>query len=125
MKDFRLIYTLLLIALVGCTHNLPYRTSEASGCVLKAPGDCGVEVRHALSGASIQPTITYVEFDEQGEMHERRMAMAALDQLRQRAKARQSIILLFAHGWKHNAAPKDENLENFQNLLVDLSKRVN
>lgn len=125
MEYVKLVSAIFLIGLAGCTHNRPYRTMATSDCVLVKAGECETSVRHALAGAEVQPFITYVEFDEQGEMHERELAKAALDELGRRASARQTIMLLFAHGWKHNAEGRDQNVEDFQTQLVKLATRIN
>jgi hypothetical protein len=33
------------------------------------------------------------------------------------------IVIVFVHGWKHNARTNDENLQHFQNVLADTANR--
>jgi len=65
-------------------------------------------------------TLGIVEFDDQGRCHNR-------DQMHAIAKKLESfgdqepIIVLFNHGWKHNADSKDANLTEFCNLLKGIA----
>ena len=60
--------------------------------------------------------LAILEFDDQG-LCLARQAMKELTAALQRLDGRNPIILVFAHGWKHNAASSDDNLEHFTNLL--------
>jgi hypothetical protein len=55
-------------------------------------------------------TLAIVEFDDQGVCYDRRQlhaVTAALEPLRGKG----AVIAAFVHGWKHNAASDDSNLE--------------
>jgi hypothetical protein len=69
-----------------------------------------------LTGAPYQLAI--VEFDDQGRCYDRAQMKALADHLDALRNAGEDvIILLFAHGWKHDARTDDDNLSSFRGLL--------
>jgi hypothetical protein len=60
-------------------------------------------------------TIAIVEFDDQGVCYDRQQMLAMADALEQ-LRGRDPIIIVFTHGWRHDARSDDDNLKNF--LLV-------
>jgi pimeloyl-ACP methyl ester carboxylesterase len=68
--------------------------------------------------------VAIVEFDDQGLCYNEH----AMDDIQQELDGLDSdippVIIVFAHGWKHNASSNDNNLKNFQNLLKDISVKV-
>lgn len=71
-----------------------------------------------LTGASYE--LAFVEFDDQGMCYNRKQMTeiaARLDDMRQNSE--DAIVLVFVHGWKHNARTDDENLSSFRVVLAD------
>ena len=60
--------------------------------------------------------LAIVELDDQGRCHNR-IQVDAFDAELTRLQGKDPIIVLFVHGWKHNADGKDDNLINFCNLI--------
>ena len=69
-------------------------------------------------------TLGFIEFDDQGLLHDRDQADSVLEEIRTRvAKPNDNaIIVAFVHGWKHNAAPKDTDIAKFKAVLSRLSE---
>lgn len=65
-----------------------------------------------------------VEVDDYGVFWNRAAAQATLDAVEQRAAHGNVIVLLFVHGWHHNAKPDDKNLEDFRKTLDALSQTL-
>lgn len=61
-------------------------------------------------------SLSVIEFDDQGAFYDRRQLDALEEKLRELA-GEDTIILVFVHGWKHNADREDDNLLSFQQLL--------
>lgn len=61
-------------------------------------------------------TLFTVEFDDQGWFHQDAQRDALFRYLDQ-TKDQDFLIIVFIHGWKHNALPDDENLLSFHTLL--------
>lgn len=102
---------------------VPYEKSRATAdiCDLGA-GACGdsVLLRKSLDG-SRNLDLGIIEFDDQGQLQNRRLADAVLAQARSLASTNRALtIVVFAHGWNHNASAGDANLRSFVEMLEDL-----
>jgi hypothetical protein len=67
--------------------------------------------------------VGYVEFDDQGWFQDGSQRKAIFDAVAEDRKAypdHQYLIVVFAHGWKHNARGEDSNVEEFNKLLERL-----
>lgn len=62
-----------------------------------------------------------VEVDDYGVFWNPTAAQTTLDAVEQQAAQGNVIVLLFVHGWHHNAKPDDKNLEDFHKTLDALS----
>ena len=60
--------------------------------------------------------LAIVEFDDQGRCFDRRQMEAVAARLADFAE-KDIIIVVFVHGWKHDARSDDDNLGNFQRVL--------
>lgn len=71
-----------------------------------------------LQGAPYE--LAFVEFDDQGRCYNDRAQMLAVaDRLdAMRLGGEDAIILVFVHGWKHDARTSDENLTSFREVLA-------
>jgi hypothetical protein len=113
----------ILFLALGCTAHQQYRTRfdpPAGGSNLPNQPDSVVE---EIEGCKLG----FVEIDDQGWFWDRRQwdavqAMvtqaAALDQAE---GAQPILIVLFVHGWKHDARTDDENVVTFRQTVAALS----
>lgn len=81
---------------------------------------------HALqafpSEGGSQYLLGFVEFDDQGQLWDRKQMWAILDTLWTEAADKDLLIAVFVHGWKHSAKPHDTNIDTFREVLSGLSK---
>jgi hypothetical protein len=66
-----------------------------------------------------------VEFDDQGWYHSRVQAQNVFDHVAALARREPTIIVVFIHGWHHNACASDGNLACFRATLELLDREVN
>lgn len=66
--------------------------------------------------------LAIVEFDDEGECYQRPQIEAVAAYLDAR-KDEDLIVLVFVHGWKHNARSDDDNLLKFQTVLLQTLAR--
>jgi len=113
-----------LIFLAGCTPNRPYRLQGVTGDLYenKFPGQQPPfeEVDVAL-GRNYR--LSFVEFDDKGDFWDRgQLAMASS---RVKYAPKPVLLVIFIHGWHHNAAdrkPGDKgDVETFRCLLSQLA----
>tara|TARA_R110002073_G_scaffold286902_2_gene451597 strand:+ start:1600 stop:2931 length:1332 start_codon:yes stop_codon:yes gene_type:complete len=67
-------------------------------------------------------SLAFIEFDDQGQLHDRKQLMHLTDELYPKAAEDNLLIVVFVHGWQHNAQPDDSYLVNFHKTLRKLSK---
>jgi pimeloyl-ACP methyl ester carboxylesterase len=67
-------------------------------------------------------TRVVVEFDDQGCLFENSREMEVLREELVRLDGQRAIIMVFVHGWKHNASPLDSNLSSFDEVLAQTAR---
>ena len=128
------LIVLLAASLLACTPRLPYRTQLAMSpgstvppqCAgMTAPGGARSVVNHETTEVG---DLYFVEFDDQGLLYPPgrpefgagachiEALMADLSEL---AKKGGLSILVYVHGWKHNASDSNIDVEAFRLLLRD------
>ena len=101
----------VLLILAGCARNAPWRTDGLMSCQ-KESVKCGT----ALIEEYEKYDMAFVEFSERGNVFKREDLQAVLNHVK---KLRQDgvTVIVFVHGWKHNANPKDSNVKDFHDLI--------
>lgn len=119
----RLLATLGIMAvlLTACVADRPYRTNVG---VCSAP-DCSIE-RHAVNTEpSAEYLLGFVEFDDHGEKLVRAQMDALFAQLKEASRNQDLCLVVFVHGWEHNASYDDPNVQEFRALLEGLARSEN
>lgn len=116
---------ILLMVLGGCAPFVQYRT-EYDLCVNPTPElsqDCK---NHAIlefpTADGAQYLLNFIEFDDQGQLWDRKQMWSVIDKLSAEAASKDLLITVFVHGWKHNAEHADKNIQTFRNVLAGLSE---
>jgi pimeloyl-ACP methyl ester carboxylesterase len=131
----RLLSLLLAAWLAGCAYT-PHRTS-AEPCTVNAPqpdGDEGHDWEAAADGSRpcadrwqvavekpLPFSMNFVEINEQGMLVDRAQAEAALDNA-SRPAPDGSYVVVFVHGWHHNASSADDNVKGFYKAMALVSR---
>ncbi len=120
---FRFVVIAGALTLVACAQKGAYRTDFSTLCNYKISGDCVQSAiqEHAV-GSESGYRLSFVEFDDQGQLNDRKQMQAVLDQYRNIAGTKDIILIVFIHGWHHSAKPEDGNIQSFRGLLSSLSK---
>ena len=98
--------------LIGCTPLKQYRTQYAN-----QPGS--VSETNTIEETSTS-LLGFVEFDDHGWLWDATQMRAVGDRIAEEDNKQGLIILVFAHGWKHNASWTDANVASFRAVLADL-----
>jgi hypothetical protein len=112
----------LTFFVVGCTSNKPFRTN-LTPC---NPAQTGADCAHAVIESTPDYKLGFVEFDDQGWFWNTDQVKAVEQMIRTEAGIGQTnnpqgiIIVVFAHGWKNNAAADNGNVEMFRTVLKQL-----
>jgi pimeloyl-ACP methyl ester carboxylesterase len=121
-EDVLRIFALLTVfMLAGCLDLKPYHTEQE-----KPPGDGGVtqplDVPSVSQNCRANLSCTmFVEYDDFGHIFNRNQLNAATETARSVAE-RKGIIVVYVHGWHHNANPQDEDVRRFGQAISEAGK---
>jgi hypothetical protein len=112
---------LAAVLLGGCVPNAPYRTTAG---ICDTPGcRTGSIERHVLNAdPPIEYLLAVVEFDDQGAKQLPEQMDALFAQLKAESAAQDLCLVVFVHGWQHNAQYDDTNMQEFRLLLEQLAR---
>ncbi len=120
-KCLVLIVLSLSVLLGACAHNAIYH-SELSNCISDSLGNCEAHaITHYFPNTGKEFHLGFIEFNDQGQLRDREQMNVVLDTYFQISGSDNVIVTVFVHGWQHNAAPDDSNLELFKQLLAEIS----
>ncbi len=126
MDGFGLRFWLVIaaaVALTACAPNKIYRDSYQA-CSVSGSSYCDrAAVSIHQSGSAQEFLLGFVEYDDQGQLRDRKQMQFVLDHYRKIAAREDVILTVFVHGWHHSAAPGDGNIESFKGMLSKISAR--
>ncbi|MEO5339808.1 MAG: hypothetical protein H7837_04720 [Magnetococcus sp. MYC-9] len=122
-----LLAIVCLFILSGCVSNISHRKGEpvsSSAPCTREMTERSIE-RLCLNDQDKQDYFFgFVEFDDQGWFHNEKQSrdvLRTLFEYQEKNEGTQYLIVTYTHGWMHNAAPDDESIEKFRNLLEKLT----
>lgn len=65
-----------------------------------------------------------IQIDDYGQFWDRSEPDRALERISELSKTSNVIVVLFVHGWHHDAGPDDENLRDFSLSVADTRRRL-
>jgi hypothetical protein len=106
---------LMLVSILGCTANEPFRAG-------RHPVGPGIESQDGYN-------LGFVEFDDQGWLWSPDQLKAVRNMIADEtginsgdpSSSHHMILIVFVHGWKHNAGENDSNLCSFRAVLKQLA----
>lgn len=111
----------VIVCLCACTTHGPWRITDI--------GDdscASTPTTNLVEEIDAHTTLAFVEFTERGNLFNRGCVQKVYDHIEAQVQARASdsgvAIVLFVHGWKHNAGPEDDNVKSFRRVLQDYSR---
>ncbi|WP_319404513.1 hypothetical protein [uncultured Desulfosarcina sp.] len=107
------------ILIAGCARNEPWRTTTAPQDCDDNPDACATAIWERHTGYKL----AFIEFTERGNVFSNEHAQTVYDRLWDLSKKPQPLaIMVFVHGWKHNANTKDGNVISFRHALKNLGE---
>lgn len=93
--------------------------------VTGALASCSMYHKKHEIGHDIRKDVDHVlQVDDVGTFWDPDDAQRALEDISKSAKATNTFVVVFVHGWHHNADSSDTNLEDFRKTMVELRKRL-
>ncbi|WKC36731.1 hypothetical protein QYM18_20070 [Ectopseudomonas chengduensis] len=122
-----LAYLVLLLLLAGCTQGTPYRTERDTlpGRDGVMPDEKPITVPAPELGPEVECNVDdtrcvqFVEFDEHGNAESREQFNKGLTAAKAAAQ-KNGVVVVYIHGWHHNAAVGDTDIANFHKLLAGI-----
>lgn len=115
----------LLFVVGGCAQNSAYRTNYTT-CTFAQEGDCAEHaIQHTAPGQNNEHYLSFVEYNDQGQLRHREQMQAVLDNYYTLASKDDVLLIVFVHGWHHSAEPGDNNIQKFRSLLAKISEIEN
>lgn len=111
--------------MVGCTQTGLYRPIYTKACSSADPErECptyAIQECKGCDGADYR--LGFIEFDDQGQLLDRHQMDAVITYIRREAQQpdQDYLNVVFVHGWHHNAAPSDDNVQMFRKVLQQLA----
>ena len=95
------VVLVLTVSLTGCIalYNYPHKVEKLS---------------------SDRYELHVVQADDQGSFWDSQVTQSTLNRVKELSETQNTLIVLFIHGWHHNADPSDSNLQAFKSALDDL-----
>lgn len=119
-----IVPAIVALGIVACAPLRQYRTVYDL-CVSPTPDPPASCDAHAVQRIPVKEGSHYlmgfVEFDDQGVPWSRAQMWAVQNQLLDESADGDLLMVVFVHGWKHNAGPSDRNIATFRNVLADVA----
>ncbi len=104
--------------LYGCIAHEQYRI-DYRPCEVTAVSTCDASAVQYSSGANgARTTLGFVELDDQGQLWDRRQMTAVVDEAWKQAANDDLVLVVYVHGWQHDASPDDTDIRMFRNTLT-------
>jgi len=120
-KFYFYLFLSAIIFISGCAPDHIYR-NVYNECISTLDNTC---VEHSIQihdqDKNSEYQLSFVEIDDQGQLRDRKQMKALLDQIYKVAAFDNVLLNVFVHGWHHNAAPGDSNIDGFKENLRKLS----
>lgn len=114
---------LCFMLLQACAPNKIYR-STYTACYASPTTSCdneAISIHNQGTDSAFQ--LGFVEYDDQGQLRDRKQMQTVLDHYYPIAGQDDVILTVFVHGWHHSAEPGDGNVESFKAMLEQISLR--
>jgi len=124
----RYAFVLVFLLMAGCAHDVQHRTVDEVCEREPSAGDDQVcpksttwttAPKAGIPGANVD--LHVVELTEQGQFWRLDYLQSVIDRIHKRGDNQD--IILFIHGWHHDAKASDKVLQDFHRRLVDLGQR--
>lgn len=65
--------------------------------------------------------VAFVEFTERGNLFRRDCMDSVLATIKDKSRDKDTAVIVYVHGWRHNADPADSNVQDFVSFLTKLA----
>lgn len=120
---FNVVFIIFSIFISACSGNVQYRNDDKKICNYVKEGDCATSILQKSTAEPDSPyMLGFIEFDDQGQLWQRDQMNMISDKFNEIAGREDVLIIVFVHGWKHNAEDGDGNINEFRKALKNMAK---
>ncbi len=122
MRRYPLVLAMVLgLPMAACTPFVHFRTApgQAEHPVCEASSTAGCETDTLIRTPKY--LLGFVEFDDLGWFWNRNQKEAVVQAVEDAARSQDLVVVVFAHGWNHNASVNDSNVREFREILARLA----
>ncbi len=116
---------ILMSLLAGCAQHQIYRP-KIGPCISSQPEsectDTAIQIFRPVDDPGADYSLGFIEFDDQGQLWSRGLMRKVVNWVNGEAGRRDLLMVVFVHGWKHSAEPRDGNIRTFRESLMRLSR---
>jgi predicted alpha/beta hydrolase family esterase len=110
----------VLLLIIGCTPNSQFRTEIHNvPCLALSVQTC--HIANLVHDEQDDYSLGFVEFDDSGRFYDKRQADALLQWLSNDSQSQ--YVVVYTHGWHHNASDADNNVRRFMERLREIKRR--
>ena len=119
-----LLFFLCILGINNCTSNKAYRTDPKKICV---DNNCTSALIEEHKEKNEDYALTFIEFSERGNLFSRDNFDEVLSYIKkeeQKGKENDNgvMVIVYAHGWKHNASNETGDVNKFRKALKHISQ---
>ena len=104
----------------ACASNAPYHTTSEDGGACRTDPDSPA-CRSSAYQEFERFDLAFAEFSERGNAFDDARVEAVLAKIAAKARADGVVLIVFVHGWKHNASEDDPNVLSFKDSLETMT----
>ena len=104
----------------ACASNSPYHTTSEDGGACRTDPDSPA-CRSSAYQEFERFDLAFAEFSERGNAFDDARVEAVLAKIAAKARADGVVLIVFVHGWKHNASEDDPNVLSFKDSLETMT----
>lgn len=104
----------------ACASNAPYHTTSEDGGACRTDPDSS-SCRSSAYQEFERFDLAFAEFSERGNAFDGAKVEAVLAKIAGKARADGVVLIVFVHGWKHNASEDDPNVLSFKDSLATMA----
>lgn len=120
---FVMFLTFMTFMTLSCSQDGIYLSTHSNECLYTSNSDCtDSSLQIANIGEHTEYRIGFIEYDDQGQLRDRKQQESVINNYLSIAGKQDVILITFVHGWHHSAKPGDTNVDEFRNILADISR---
>ncbi len=123
MKLF-LLFVLVFSVMVGCSQNNPWRTLEPAECLTNEHDESLTGCKESYLEIHKNYDLGFVEYSERGNLFDLERTKKLYEHIEEKSNNGGVAVIVFVHGWKHNAESNDSNVIDFRRALERVSSQI-